>query len=522
LRKTLLAVLAALAIAPASRAAAADLSIAVSGAVTSLDPHFHDLSPNSALGEHFFDPLVRTDDTGHPIPGLALSWKAVTPTEWEIKLRPGVTFHDGSPFTADDVAFTIARIPTVPNSPASFAIFTKPITQVEVPDKLTLRLHTAAPLPLMPMNLSGFLIVGRKHGEGATTGDYNTGKAVVGTGPYRLVSFTINDRTVMQRNDAWWGPKQDWEHATLRLIPANASRVAALQSGDVDAIDAVPTRDVAMLRRDPRLSVLALPGARLIYLFVDTRRAPSPGITDKDGKPMAENPLKDVRVRRALSLAINRDGIAQQIMDGLSAPTGQLQPKGTMGYDPTIAPDPYDPARARKLLEEAGWKDGFGITIAGPNDRYVNDAAIVQAIAQMWTRIGLKVNVDTMPAIMFFARGQREEYSANLTSWSSSTYEPDTTLIQLVASPDPARGRQTSLRPSHYANTAIDAVIDQAIETIDTGAREKLYQQATRMAMADLAVIPIHHQVNVWAVRKGLRRDPRISERVHIMDFHPE
>jgi peptide/nickel transport system substrate-binding protein len=396
------------------------------------------------------------------------------------------------------------------------------VTKIEVPDPLTMRMHTAAPLPLMPMNLSTFLIVSRKHGDGASTGDYNSGKAVVGTGPYRLVSFVANDHTVMTRNDAWWGPKQDWERGVVRLITGNASRVAALQSGDVDVIDAVPTRDVAMLKTDSRVAVLPLAGTRLIYLTVDVGRVPSPHVTDKEGRPIAANPLKDVRVRRALSLAINREGVSRQIMDGLSAPTGQLQPQGTMGYDPTIRPDPYDPAQARKLLEEAGWKDGFGITLAGPNDRYVNDAAIVQAIAQMWTRIGLKVTVEAMPASVFFSRTQREEFSMALTGWASSTYEPDSSLIQMVASPDPSRGRQTTLRPSHYANPAIDAVIDRAIETIDPGEREELYQEATRMAMADLAVIPIHHQVNVWAVRKGLRRDPRISERTHIMDFHPE
>jgi peptide/nickel transport system substrate-binding protein len=372
------------------------------------------------------------------------------------------------------------------------------------------------------MALSAFLIVGRRHGEGATTADYNSGKAVIGTGPYRLVSFAMNDRTVMTRNPDYWGPKQPWDRATLRLITTDASRVAALQSGDVDAIDAVPTRDVPKLQTDTRVSVIVQPGTRLIYLSLDDGRLLTPEVTAKDGRPLDSNPLRDVRVRHALSLGINRGAIASQIMDGLSVPTGQLQAAGTMGYDPGLKPDPYDPARARDLLRQAGFPDGFAIVLNGPNDRYVNDASIVQAIAQMWTRIGLKVTVNTMPAAIFFARGLREEYSVSLTGWGSSTGEPDTTLIQTIASPDPAHGRQTTLRPSHYANPAIDAVIDQAIATIDPGAREQLYFQATRMAMADQALIPLHHQVNVWAVRKGLKRAPRISERTHVMDFAPQ
>jgi peptide/nickel transport system substrate-binding protein len=493
-------------------AKAADLTIAVGGAFTSMDPHFFDLSPNHALTWHVFDRLVHPDLDQRPQPGLATGWRSIDDRSWEFRLREGVRFQDGTPFTADDVVFTFSRAPNVPNSPTSMVV-----------DAHTIRLHTAEPVPLIPQMMMSFSIIGRRQGEGMSTADYNSGKAAVGTGPYKLVSFTLGDRAVFARNPGWWGPAQPWERVTYRLITNDSARVAALQAGDVDAIDTVPTRDVARLQRDARLSVQSRPGLRLIYLNPDANRPQTPLVTDRAGRPLPQNPLRDlrdVRVRRALSLAINREGIRRQIMEGHAMPAGQAQPEGGMGYDPSIRPDPYDPEAARKLLAEAGYPDGFNIVLNGPNDRYVNDDAIAQAIAQMWARIGVRTTVQTTPASVFFSAAVREEFSMSLTGWSTSTGEPDTHLKLMVSTPDPARGRNTRLRTDHYTNPEVDAIIDRALTTIDVQERERLYHQAIRIGFQrDLAVIPIHHQVNIWAMRKGISYTPQLSEQTRAMEF---
>jgi peptide/nickel transport system substrate-binding protein len=503
-------------------ATAQTLNVAVGGAFTSMDPHYHNLGPNNVLTSYLFSGLVRFDPEYTPEPDLAVSWTTVSPNVWEFQLRQGVTFTDGSRFTADDVVFTLGRIPTVLNSPSSFNFAVKPISRIEVIDAHTLRFHTTEPQPLMPYNLASVRIVSRRFGEGAGTGDYNTLKAAIGTGPYRATDFVVGDHAVLHRNDSWWDNKPVWETVNYRAIANNASRDAALESGDVDVIDQVPTRDVGQLRKNPKLSIIAVPGQRLIYLFLDTQREATPFVTDLAGKPMAANPLRDVRVRKALSLAINRDGIRDRIMDGFAAPTGQLMPKGASGFDPSIRPDPYDPAQAKKLLMDAGLPNGFGLTLHGPNDRYVNDSAIVEAIAQGWTRIGVKTIVDTMPSATFFSRALRAEFSVDLTGWASDSGEASSNLIQIIASSNPEKGRGAIFNPAHYANAAIDALIEKAVATIDSAAREELYRQAIREAMPDQPVIPIHHQVNVWALRKGLVMRERMQEGIRAWEVRPE
>lgn len=497
------------------------LNIATGGAFTSMDPHFHDLSPNHALTQHVFDTLVSTDADGRPVPNLALSWQATTPTTWDIRLRPGVTFHDGTPFTADDVVFTHARAPTVPGSPASMGQYIRPVTRIEVVDPLTLRFHTDRPVPLMPMMMSTYAIISRRHGEGAETRDYNSGRAAIGTGPYRFASYTPGDRASLTANPGHWAGPPAFSRVTIRMIPSDTARVAALRAGDVDAIDNVPTRDVAQLRGVPGITVQSRVGQRLIYLYVDVGRERSPFVTDTRGNPIA-NPLRDVRVRRALSQAINRDGISRQLMEGFSVPTGQIMPEGALGYDAEITPDRYDPAAARRLLTEAGLPEGFAMTLHGPNDRYVNDAEIAQALAQMWARIGVRTTVATMPSSMFFARTPRDENSISLTGWSSSTGEADTSLINMVATPTPEKGWGTYVRASHYGNPETDALLERALATIDNGQRGALYQQVIRIGVQrDLAMIPIHHQVNIWATRSHVRYTPRIWETTRAMEFRP-
>ena len=498
------------------------LHVAVGGAFTSIDPHYHNLNPNNVLTEYVFDRLLRFDPEFQPEAALAESWKSVDDRTWELKLRPGVTFHDGTPFTAEDVVFTFGRIPKVLNSPSSFNFAVKPITRIEVVDSHTVRLHTAEPVALLPYDLANVRIVSKKHGEGAETADYNSLKAAIGTGPYRVTDFVVGEHATFVRNEAWWDRKPVWDKVDYRSIANDASRNAALQAGEVDIIDQVPTRDVADLRKNPKVVIISAPGQRLIYLAPDVGRKETPFATDLNGKPLAANPLQDVRVRKALSLAINRDGIRDRIMDGFAAPSGQLMPEGASGYEASLKPDPYDPAAARKLLAEAGFPNGFGLTLHGPNNRYVNDSQILEAIAQMWTRIGVRTSVDAMPSATFFSRALRHEFSIRLTGWASDTGEASSNLTELVASSNPDKGRGAIFDPERYANPKVDEIVERSLTTVDASAREALYREAEKMALPDYPIIPLHHQVNIWGVRKGIVFHPRMQEGIRAWDVTKE
>ena len=498
------------------------LTIAVGGAFTSMDPHFFNLGPNNSLTSYVFEPLIRFDPKFQPQPALAESWKAIDEKTWEIKLREGVTFHDGSPFTADDVVFSFARIPTLLLSPSSFVYAVKPITRIEMIDAHTLRLYTATPVPLLPYNLTGVAIVAKKYGEGMTTASFNSLQTAIGTGPYRVTAFMVGDQATFQRNETWWDKAPYWNTVSYRLVTDGAARIAMLRTGEADLIDQVPTRDAADLKANPKVTVIAQPGQRLIYLGPDCSRMVTPFVTDLAGQKLEVNPLRDPRVRRALSMAINREGLKDRIMDGYAAPTGQLMPEGQSGYEPAITVDPYDPEHAKRLLADAGYPAGFGLTLHGPNNRYMNDSKLVEAIAQMWTRIGVKTIVEVMPAASFFTRRLHGEFSMYLAGWGSDTGEASSDLTELVASSDPDKGRGAVFAPEKYANPKVDTIIEQALATIDTDKRETLYREAERLAMPDMPIIPLHHQVNIWAVRKGLVYHARMQERTNAWDVEPE
>jgi peptide/nickel transport system substrate-binding protein len=517
------AVAAAFAVAAAGPAAAQTapaLTMAVAAPVTSLDPHYHQLSPNNAVADMIFDRLVGTDAQSRPIPGLATEWRAVEPNVWEFKLRPGVRFHNGNEFTAEDVAFTLERVPNVPNSPSSFAIFTRPIRAMEIVDSHTIRMRTEGPYPLMPLDMTSIRVLDKETHQGAATEDFNSGRVAVGTGPYRMVTHRNGDRIEFERNDAYWGDKPAYARVTYRMITNDASRTAALLAGDVDFIDQVATSDVAKLRNDQRVALSEVTGLRIIYLSLDHLRADaSPFVTDNDGKPIARNPLKDVRVRRALSLAIDRPAIVERVMEGVATPAGQFFPPGVFSYVPELPAPKPDPEAARRLLAEAGFPQGFRLTLHGPNDRYINDSRIIQAVGQMWTRIGVRTAIEAQPWSTFVARAGRQEFSAFLIGWGSNP-EGSHPLRNLIATWDRERGWGAS-NSSRHSNPEIDRMIEAAMGELDDAKREKLLQDTQRRAFEDVAIIPLHIQTNIWAMRRGIQHTARNDELTRAQDVRP-
>jgi peptide/nickel transport system substrate-binding protein len=495
------------------------VTVGMSADITSVDPHFHNYTPNHTVANHIFNRLIERNDALRMVPGLALSWRTVDDTTWEFKLRPNVTFHDGSPFTAEDVAFSIERVPTVKDSPGLLSAYTKAITGITVVDPLTIRFKTAQPYPLLPNDLSVVSIVSKKAVTGATTADFNSGKAAIGTGPFKLVRFTRGDKIELVRNDNFWGKKPQIQNLSLKILTNDASRVSALLANDVQLIDAVPVSDVKRLTSNTDLRVSQRTSTRLIYLYLDVSRDQSPFVTDKDGKPLATNPLKDVRVRQALSKAIDREAIKARTMEGASRPTSQLMIPGLPGYIETMKVEAVDIDGAKKLLADAGFPNGFGITLHGTNNRYVQDDQILQTLAQMFSRIGVAVKVEAQPAAMFFGRQNKGEYSVSLSGWAPDSAEGSSLLRALIATRNKDKGLGT-YNVGNYSNPKVDQLLETALSTINDGERDKLLQQAIALSIGtDLAVIPIHHQVNLWASRKEVTFSGRSDERTLAADF---
>jgi peptide/nickel transport system substrate-binding protein len=502
-------------------AQAAEVTIGLASEPSALDPHYHNLGPNNAMVQHIFDRLVHQDANQNLQPGLATSWTPVTETTWEFKLRQGVKFHDGSDFDAKDVIFTLNRIPNVPNSPSPFTRYTKGIADTEVVDSHTIRFTTKAPRPLLPVEMAQVNImsdgIASDKPEGASTEQINNGEGTIGTGPYKYVEWVRGDRIVLARNDNYWGDKEPWEKVTFKPLSNNAARVAALLAGQVDMIEKPPSTDLANLRSNDDVSVSQGPSNRVIYVHLDSHAEPSVAITDTGGK----NPLKDVRVRQALSIAINREAISDRVMEGLGMPAGELLTPGMFGTTPGIKPIAYDPDKAKALLAEAGYPNGFSTNLGTPNDRYINDAQVAQAVAAMWERIGIKVDVQAFTKSVFFKSRNEYKFSTYLAGWGAGTGEMSSPLVALVATRNKDKGMGGTNR-GRYSNPEMDAVIEQAMATVDDGKREALLQKASKMAMDDYAIIPLHFEVTPWATRKGLKYIPRADQYTLAMSLRPE
>ncbi len=498
------------------------LDMGVAAAPTSMDPHFHTLLPNSNAAAHIFDRLTQNDAHGRLQPGLAESWRQIDDETWEFKLRQGVTFHNGAPFTADDVAFTIARVPNVPNSPSSYAIYTRAIKAVEIVDPHTIRLRTHGLAPLLDSDLSEISVVSRSIEATSATADFNAGRAAVGTGPYRFVAYRPGDQLELVRNDTYWGAAPAWQSVRYRFIPNDGARVAALQAGDVQLINSVPSNDLPRLRRAQQIRLAEIEGVRVMYMRMDFQNeTPGAHVSGPNGEPLERNPFRDLRVRQALHLSINRQAITDRILDGTAAPAGQFMAPGAYAFVPELATPAFDVNRARSLLTEAGYPNGFSLTIGTANDYYQGAAQVAQAIAQMWSRIGLRVQVDTMPYAAFAPRLGRGDFAVSIGGWTNRSGEPSVALRAVLATRDKAPGWGVANR-NQYSNPAMDALLARAMSTADAGAREILLRDATRVAFEDVGLLPLYYPKNIWATRQGVIYTPRVDELTLAINARPE
>ncbi|MEZ2295212.1 ABC transporter substrate-binding protein [Variovorax sp. RCC_210] len=483
------------------------LTVGLKGEPMSLDPAFRAITTDMVVARHIFEPLVTSDADMKLKPALATEWKLVEPTAWVFKLRPGVKFSDGTPFTADDVVFSFERALKVPNSPSPMSIFARGIQRVKAVDPLTVRIETDAPNPSLPRALERLMIMSKKSAsgpapEGKTTAQLNGGDGLVGTGPFVYVSWTRGAEIALARNPLYWGEPVHWQKVVLRFVTNPAARISALLSGGIDIIEDPTPDDLPRLLKDPQVKVSSAPTTRLVYIGLDTAAPKFAGLD--------ANPLKDVRVRRALALAIDRKVLGERIMEDVGLPTaGTIAPMMEGGSAAARLPA-ADVAGAKKLLQEAGYPNGFTMTLGAPNGRYINDAKVAQAVASMWGRAGVKVSLDTPTTAIFFKNLVAYDYPSHITGWADLVSTDRMRALFATRGGKPSDGATNYER---YSNRELDALIERASSTLDEAERIALVRKIEKTAVEDdVAVIPLHFEKTAMAMRKGLSYATRADQ----------
>ena len=499
---------------PGLPAHAATLQVAFDTEWSSLDPHYHAFPYNLSMAHNLFDALTTTDAELRPGPALAESWKAVDANTWEFRLREGVKFADGSPLTPADIIASFKRVPTVPNSPGPITPYVRPIASLEARDGRTLVVHTSEPTPFLPELLSNVYIIPARL-AGATTAQFNTGEAAIGSGPYRFVSYARGDRLTLARNEAYWGKRPDWDRAEIRVMTNAASREAALLAHDVDFIINPSPASAATLAGNKAVALYKVASTRITYLQMNQGATVLPDLKGTGGR----NPFADARVRRAVSLAIPRQAIAERVLEGLALPAGQMVAPGQFGFDPSIIVDRPDPEAARRLLAEAGWSGGFEVALSTPSDRNLNGTQVAQAIAGALTRIGIRTSVNAAPLEVYIANWRKGIYSLYM---HGAGPQPVAALLvpQMAGTKDMKTAFGVS-NESGFSDPALDEVMRAAFREIDNAKREALLQQAARGIRDATAIVPLHHEFVLWATRPGLAFQPRPDSLTYLENITP-
>ncbi len=490
--------------------------------IPSIDPHFAYFVSNVAYAKHVFGTLTHVDK-GKLKGDLALSWRSVNPTTWEFKLRPNVKFHDGSPFSAEDVAFSLTRVVKIPNSPVQYASLLSSYKEVQVVDPLTVRLITSAPEPLLPNALAWIAIVSKKVAENLSTADFSSGKGVIGTGPFKFAAYVPGERYEVVRNDEYYGTKPAWQKVVFRIITQDSSRIAALLAGDVDLIEAVPPGELPKLRENKNLSVHAGSSDRVFILFFNLARDTIPSLVDKQGKPLTKNPFKDVRVREAMSLALDRKAIVARVMDGAATVINQMTYPDAAGYNHDLPELATDPVKAKRLLTEAGYPDGFGLTVYCSNDRYPNDGRICQTVGQMLARIGLEVKVDAQPKAVFFGKVLTPpgEYAFGMIGVGDSSGGEGSSILNAALHTRNAASKSGLLNASGYSNPQLDQRVTALGSEFDPVKRAEITRGAMALAAKDYPYLTLFVGSVLAASKKNIAFNVRVDEMTLAQEAQP-
>ena len=483
---------------------AVTLKWAAQNDVLTLDPHSQNHATTHSMLQYAYEGLVRYTKDYQIEPCLATRWEQLSDTQWRFHLRKNVKFHDGSPFTADDVLFSFGRIK---QPQGTNQIYVSGVKEVKKVDDYTVDLLLEGPSPILLRYIIDFRIMSKSWSEknrSQSIQDYSkkeetfASRNTNGTGPYLIKSWEPDKRIVMTANKDWWG-KLDGNVTDVIYTPikSDATRVSALLAGDVDLVTDVPTQDVERLRKDTNLKVLDGHEVRTIFIGLDQHNDEL-----KYSNVKGKNPLKDVRVRRALNMAVDREAIRKVTMRGLSIPAGIMVAPGVHGHSKDIDLVPkYDPAGAKKLLAEAGYPDGFEFTLDCPNNRYVNDEKICQALVAMWARAGVRAKLNAMPFANFIPKILNFDTSAYMLGWGVQTFDALYSLQSLVRTK--TSGADGSFNLGRISDAKLDALIDASKVTTDTKKRDAMLKEGLEITRDQAYYVPLHHQMRPWAMKEN-------------------
>ena len=484
---------------------AVTLRVANQGDAQSMDPHSLNESLQLGFMSNVYEPLIGRDKKLGLVPALATKWTQPSPTVWRFELRKGVTFHDGSPFTADDVVFSFKRAAGEGSDMKSYVSSFKEVRRI---DDFTVEIETITPFPILSDVISLVYMMNKKWCEenkaqlpvDRRKGIENTASFKAnGTGPFRLKERQPTTRSVLVRNGNYWDKiESNVDEVVFTPIGNDATRVAALLSGEIDVMEPVPLQDVERIKSNLNLKVMQGPELRTIFLGMDQKRDELLYSSVK-----GKNPFKDKRVRQAFYQAIDIETIKSRVMRGASAPAALMIGPGIKGFVPELNKRlPYDPEASKKLMAEAGYPNGFEVGMNCPNDRYVNDGEICQAVAANLARIGVKVNLQTETKVTYFPKILSRNTSFYLLGWTAGTYDAHNPLTALMATPTDKGQGQFNL--GAYSNAKLDELTLKVQSETDQGKRNAMIKEAFEIHANDIGHLPLHQQALAWAMKKNI------------------
>jgi peptide/nickel transport system substrate-binding protein len=491
-------------------AAAADgktLRMAYDADPTSLDPHEQLSGATLQISHLLFDPLVRFRKDMTLEPRLAKKWEKIDERTTRFYLRDDVSFHSGRKLSAEDVVWTFNRLKQSPDFKGLF----EPFTEARAVDELTVDLVTKGPYPLV-LNLATYIFPmdrefysdlddrGRPKDQIVKHGASFASSHAGGTGPFTVTRREQGVRLELKRFADYWDKASPGNVESIMFTPIKepATRVAALLAGDVDLISPVPPTDLKRVEQDGCCTLVTLPSARILTFELNQDRVKA---------------FKDPRVRLAINYAVNRQGIAEKILRGFGTAAGELSPPGYAGHDPALVPR-YDLAKARALMQEAGYADGFSVTMMAPNNRYIEDARIAEAVAGMLAKINIKVDLETMPKAQYWQRFDERAGDIMMIGWQSDTQDSANFYEFLVMTPDQATG-YGQYNAGNYSNSDVDKLTVQSQTMTDAKARAEVLRKIERLLYDDAALLPLHWQHLSWAARKNVE----IARVVNVIDM---
>jgi peptide/nickel transport system substrate-binding protein len=471
---------------PTALAAESSIKVAIDVPPRTMDPAGSLADANMQVMRNIFDPLLtRRGGSGKLLPNLAEKWEQLDLLRWKFYLKKGVKFTNGNSFTAADVKFTMDRLKD-PKCCAEYMDQGNMVDNIEIIDDQTLIIKTSKPVAWFDQTLDIVFIMDKESTESRDPGE--VGLKPIGTGPYKLVEWVKGSYLKLEANEDYWRGAPSIKLIDYRPVKESATRFAAVVSGKVDFMSGIPVELYDKLVQNPKIEVVRKPGRRTIHLQV----------TNRPGTPMA-----DIRVRKAMYMAINEDEIIAKIMRGHASPAAQMPDSAANGYNENIKRLPYDPAQAKKLLAEAGYPDGFELTLSGPNDRYINDEKICEAVAKYWAKVGIKAKFDVKPKAVYFPECVKGGLDVALLGWLDNAYDLSFTFGYLAQTRNTEKGTG-SWNATNFSDPDIDKGLEETAKILDRPKRTQALQKLNRLAQDEkVNVIPLHYNVNTYALRKA-------------------